>query len=271
MIFINGEKCSVRQSVIKLLSDKWPLSAKEIYFQLKKKHSLSVTYQAVHKVLQDLLNKKILVNEDKKYSLDLDWIKSMSESFNKLKKSYLKKNILSKETFPSKIIFQTYYEMYSFVADLIYEEQIDPKSLPICFTDKHWWNLFVLTEDQLKKLEIFSKKHEFYCIGKRTTPLDLILMNYYKNHGMHCMNSDLIKTDQGTIIIGDAFIQIFYPDNLRQTMDEIAESTNNIENMDLKKMHEELVHKKNEIIFLIHYDKQIADRMRKEVIGYFKK
>jgi hypothetical protein len=264
-----NEKSTVKDLVVVTLTQQWPLSAKEIYFQLKKEHNVSVTYQAVHKVLQMLIDKNILTIECKKYQLNKDWINLMTENFNNLKKSYFNKNKFDKNVIPSKLVFQSYYEMYSFMADLIYEEQIDPKGLPICFTDKHWWNLFILTEEQLMKLEEFSKRLEFYCIAKCGTPLDLILMNFYKKHGMHCMNSDKIKTDQGIVIMGDFFIQIFYPNNLQKVMDEIANSTKNMETMDLKKMHHELVFKKNEIILLLHHDQQMAERMRKEVIGYF--
>jgi hypothetical protein len=261
-------KGNIKEQIIDILSLQWPLTAREIFYIITKKLGISITYQGVHKGLKQLLSGNVIKVEKRKYSLDEEWIKSSKEQFNKLEKIYQEKGF-DKEILPSKIVFNSYYEMYSFVCDYLSKEDLKTNGEPIIFTDKHWWNLFVMTEEQLTKLDDFSKKYEFYCVGKCNTPLDLMLMNFYKKQGMHCKNSDIVKTDQGTIVVGDVFIQIFYPDNLRRIMSEIAESTTNFESMDLKRMQQELVYKKNEIIFLIHQDKILSDRTRKEVIGYF--
>ena len=49
---------STKESIIELISEKWPLSAKKIHNILRKDYHLSLTYQATHKALKELNQKK---------------------------------------------------------------------------------------------------------------------------------------------------------------------------------------------------------------------
>ena len=60
-----------KETVIELLSREWPLTAKKIYRRLVKGYNISITYQAVHKSLTELTEKKILEKRAKKNLMTL--------------------------------------------------------------------------------------------------------------------------------------------------------------------------------------------------------
>ena len=71
MFFQNSSK----KLLFKILSEEWPLSAKEIYFRVLKLSEKDLSYQAVHKLLLSLVNEDIVVKSGGKYLIDLDWVK----------------------------------------------------------------------------------------------------------------------------------------------------------------------------------------------------
>ncbi len=260
-------KVIVKEAIIDILSTDWSLSLKEIYSRLKNKYGVSVTYQAAHKHLHNLVEEKIVSNNEKKYSLELDWIKNSSARFSHLEKNYTKHQF--SQQLPQKIVFNSYYEMYSFVEEALFNKVIPTLGKPVCFIDRHWWNTTILTKEQVHKLEEITKNNEYYCIAKCGGPLDIIFMNFWKSYGMHVKTEENLSVEHGTIIIGDVFIQILYPKDFQKVMDELANSAATLAEINLKKMQSELVYKKTEIIFLITEDKSIADRIRHDVMERF--
>ena len=72
------------------LSQKWPLTSKEIFNSLKKEHGFNGTYQAIHKTLNLLAEEKIIEKKDqKKYSLNRTWVKNLKNTA-----SYLEDHLL---------------------------------------------------------------------------------------------------------------------------------------------------------------------------------
>lgn len=65
---------SVKDIVIAILCDKWPLTPKSIYNIMKRQYAICVSYQAVHKVIKQLVEKGVLIREDRSYLLNIEWI-----------------------------------------------------------------------------------------------------------------------------------------------------------------------------------------------------
>jgi hypoxanthine-guanine phosphoribosyltransferase len=84
------KKRNVRESIISVLSRDYPLSIRKIYNSVKKEYKLDVTYQAVFKLVKEMLEDGILQNSDSKmeYQLNMGWIKQLEDELNIIKKSY---------------------------------------------------------------------------------------------------------------------------------------------------------------------------------------
>ncbi len=86
------KKRSVRETIISILSKEFPLNIKKIYNKIKKEYNLGVTYQAVFKLIKEMLEDGILKKNDKEYQLNLEWIKELENELNIIKKNYLKES-----------------------------------------------------------------------------------------------------------------------------------------------------------------------------------
>ena len=73
---------STKDQIISLLSENWPLSAKEIYNRLQREQASEITYQAVHKTLGEMSEEGILTKEEKGYRISDSWIKNLKEFSN---------------------------------------------------------------------------------------------------------------------------------------------------------------------------------------------
>lgn len=79
---------NLKECIIAILSQKWPLSAKKLYYTVKRQYRLSVTYQAVYKAVKELSDSGVTLNQKKLYRLNPTWIKTNVDFFNSLEASY---------------------------------------------------------------------------------------------------------------------------------------------------------------------------------------
>ena len=76
--------------ILSTLAKKWPLRAKEVYLHVNKVKGM--TYQAVHKALEQLVEKKMLVKLSGKYAFDSTYIAKMRKNWESLDESYKTEN-----------------------------------------------------------------------------------------------------------------------------------------------------------------------------------
>lgn len=69
-----GEQSTTKESVIRILSQEWPLTTKEIYRKISKENNKAISYQAVHKALNQLSDQHILSKQNQAYQLNAHWI-----------------------------------------------------------------------------------------------------------------------------------------------------------------------------------------------------
>jgi len=83
------KKRNVREAILSVLSTEFPLSIKKIYNKVKKEHNLDVSYQAVFKIINGMLEDNVLEKLDKEYKLNIAWIKDLENELDMIKKSYM--------------------------------------------------------------------------------------------------------------------------------------------------------------------------------------
>ena len=112
---------STKGSIVELLSREWPLTAKKIYNNLIKNYHLSMTYQAAHKALKELIEKNVLNKTKEGYLINKEWAKQLGEFSQKveeeLKSVHQKREIKTIQ----KIVFENHSEYIKFTIDFIEE------------------------------------------------------------------------------------------------------------------------------------------------------
>src|SRR3989344_5943562 len=92
-ITLKTMKADTRDAAIDTLAKTWPLNARQVYSEVRDTQHLNITYQGVHKVLNQLVKEKIAVTQDRKYELDASWIKSLRKFAETADKNYSKAEI----------------------------------------------------------------------------------------------------------------------------------------------------------------------------------
>lgn len=77
-----------KEKIVHILSQKWPLSTKQVFEQLTKEYSTEISYQAVHKSLTELENEKTIEKEQKGWKLKKEWLQKGEQFFQKSLEKY---------------------------------------------------------------------------------------------------------------------------------------------------------------------------------------
>jgi len=78
----------LRDSVLSILTEEWPLSAREIYKHVSKDYKINVTYQGVHKAVRQMADEGLLVPREGRYSINLQWVNQLVSFGKKVEGAY---------------------------------------------------------------------------------------------------------------------------------------------------------------------------------------
>ncbi len=90
----------LRNVVLDILEKEQSLTAKQIYYTIKKNSSKHLTYQAVFKCLKEMQKKDMLISDKKAYKINIDWLFGVREGIEKKIQTYMLKEMGS-ENFDS--------------------------------------------------------------------------------------------------------------------------------------------------------------------------
>ena len=97
------KKRNVRESIIAVLSREFPLSIKKIYNKVKKEYGLDVTYQAVFKLVKEMVDDKVIEKDNSEYKLNMNWIKQLEDEITVIKSKYVGENKKSENSMQDRI------------------------------------------------------------------------------------------------------------------------------------------------------------------------
>lgn len=63
---------STKDIIVEILSSAWTLSLNKLYYKIKNKYGISVTYQAIHKAVNELVDVGALKKENREYRLSVN-------------------------------------------------------------------------------------------------------------------------------------------------------------------------------------------------------
>ena len=273
-----GKKKGVKDCIISILSNEWPLTGKKIYNIIRKQYELPVTYQAVHKTLKKLIEDEVLVKTGKDYKLNEEWIQQLKEFGSKLETSYSnKQEIPSAESIFSKqytsFSVSTVTDLYGFIIDVLdYTKRNNIKE--VVANTFHPWNPMLTTESQLRIVKDFINKVNFYGIAKYSMPMDKALKTFYEKTGSKIkikLGIPDCVSDCETMVIEDRIFQFYYPKELVNNINSIYSRLSSLNDIDFVELHKNFYFKKSRINVLVNKNQEIADSIRNDTLKYFDK
>lgn len=147
---------SMRNKIIEILSESWPLTAKQTYNKLQRNYAVTVSYQAVHKQLKQMIEEKMILKDGKNISLNSAWIENKKNFFENLGKSLNKKDS-KKEVTAVLLSFEKFIDVARFVLGEFFNVP-NLKNKPFISLVYHTWPSIVLSDKMFKQFKEFHLK-----------------------------------------------------------------------------------------------------------------
>jgi Fe2+ or Zn2+ uptake regulation protein len=173
---------STEDFIILALSRRSPLSAKELYLHIKRQ-GFDVSYQAVHKKLRELVAEGVLIDRNKRYQINREWILNTKCFLESMDKELIKSSEKIERREAICLSFDSYNDFAThMLEEFVKEREQEPGG--ICVTcQKHFYWIFSVSKrdyDLLKKLGSGGKSY-IVCEGKSF--VDKILAPIYQKLG----------------------------------------------------------------------------------------
>ena len=261
-----GNSDSSRDLVLKILSEEWPMSAKEIYSRVSKISSKEISYQAIHKTLNSLVEENIVQKKEGKYLLSISWVSSTKEMLTKLENNLKEGKVVS--PLNQKFVFSTVMEVDQFLVGI--KDMFKPtKEDELGLVWVHFWiPLFFSREtyQEMKKLLLGSK---FYCVTPNDSPIDKWCAGFWKDLGIKEKVGVKDSFDTSMLVYKDYIVQVFYPVEIRKALDNVYNSTKDPSKLDIDNFFKTVFEKQTKIPVLVSKNKEVADELMKQIKSFF--
>ena len=183
-------------------------------------------------------------------------LKNIQESYNR--NQPLK--IVNKES--AQIQVQSLAELMDFIFKNYENYFFSEKHTPFFMKVKHPWGGFYTEKDIPILKKAFQK--ESIILASKNTLLDRAISKFYKKLGVQIILGAHEQTEEDNIVIGDCVIKIYFPEELRQELENIFQMKTAL---DLRKIRKakHIYDAEHTINIVIIRNKNIADMIRKEI------
>lgn len=261
-------KFSIKDIIIEILSEEYPLTIRKTYNILRKDYGKQVSYQAVYKAVYELVDLKILEKKEKEYSLNKDYIEKLNNFVNKLMDNYKRKsNILEELSEKSLIIrkLNSQYEMIFLLLDIL--KRIKKGEL-LTITWTTTWPPLLIPEVH-SVLEDLNKRIECYCISYGDGFLDKKFAKHWRELGMKIKLGVKINKMYESFAFEDRVIIIYQSPEKRLQKYRYINLIKGLTTLDRDNFFMKLFKEKLDIYMIIIKNPELADKIKQEVISYF--
>jgi biotin operon repressor len=271
LILLNQKSGNVKNTLVQKLSKQWPMSAKQLSNTLQREYALNISYQAVHKALQELEKEKIVEKNEKGYQLDEEWIQNVLQISQSIAQNYARNEPLDFDREISHLTFHSWVNMGRFGGITFKGECPNPENKPTIMAWQHVWPVSTVSIEESKKLVLHTQHNvKYYCISPNNTPLDQVFNEWIKQLGYTSMLGAKLPLDYDFIIQGDTIAQFYYENDFRQKLNTLYQKTTEIKNIGYQKL-QELATEKTNIHVIILRNKALAEAKRNEILQLFNK
>lgn len=271
----NAEDRSTKDLVFSILSEEESKTLTQLHREIKRRYGVSVTFQAVIKAVNSLIKNKVIVKNEKLYSINKDWVFETRNFFDRLYTEHFKvKKPMKKVELGRDIIIYTVnnlLELDRLWNDLLTnwckEETKDKRN---CWKGKHaWWLIPRLQEEDILHDLMIKSNIKTYNLWTENTLLDKVATKYYSKKNEFAKIKRLnSKADKHITAFGESLIKFEIPQNLSKKLEILYKKTKKLEDLDIKKAID--IFKENtEIEVTLIKDKLLADKIKEEIIRYF--
>ncbi len=271
-IMFPTEGKNTKSAIIELVSKGCPLTLRQIFYSLNNKYSLGLTYQAVHKSLQELVKLEVITRDKEGYKLNYEWIKKVKQLGSSLEIAYLKQAIAENSSI-STVSLSCLWDLYMYILNYLSSDTLESKDKSICVQSEHVWISPVGTEKEWNLLKESLQNRKMYVLIKSNTALDKIMRPSWESLGMRYKLGTTTETGKlmmDVFIVGEVIIQIYYPEEFVKRTEKLYAQVKNINQLNMKDLQDYFYHHYPENIqVLTQKNKEVAKRIRDQTERQF--
>ncbi len=277
---IKGIRRTHQELIIEILSLDFPLRIKDIHNKLKEKYEVNLSFQAVRKALNSLVEQGKLVLEKNEYQLKKEWAKDNKRLSDKIVENYFKAERKEKPPQVNKISenmqvfhFENALQTDKFLGELLLDIGNISGGKILCIQALHYWYFLghLGTESDFIQEMIKKDTKLYYLAFGGNNLLDNLSKNFYKQHGI---NFEIIKEHlekyTELCIIQNFIIRVEYQKEFVDKIEKIFEQTKDIKSFDFSEFGK-LIKANYKVTLSLFKDATIAKSIIDNTLKYFRK
>lgn len=263
---------NVKEAVVKILSQEWPLSLKQIHYNSARSFGLTVSYQAVHKAIKELVSEEIVVSTGKKYALNKEWIAKMEKLSSTLRQAYSDKQKrdlkdLYKEM-QANLAFETPLELGTFLCNTFLHYP-NPKNDCSIIHAANIYPPIGLSVTDVSSIIRSAMKNNVFCLIRNSTLMDRFLANFYQLVGFKFKFGADCAGSCDIFVRSDYVCNIYWPKALMKRWINANKNVKSLKDFNLKTWFDLIYKRYGEIYVNINKNSELASKFRKETLTYF--
>lgn len=223
----SGGSSRVRDKLLFILSSDFPLTVKQLYSRIEREGQ-DVTYQAVHKVITQLIEEGIVEKKDKGVQLSKNWISQVKDYamvvdtvYTKGKNQILPSNLDA----PTTLVFTDFTSYVLWMAETLRDNKLtNGQTLPAygLFYHAVWPLRFNFMDFELLR-QMCTSCPGTMGISVCDTPFDRWVSKHYMLGGLGKFKTGYphVKLDADYFVHGDCVIKAVFSPETRKFMDKI--------------------------------------------------
>ena len=277
-IFPLNNKEGIRGLILSILANEFPLRVFEIVNFIRKRYGKKVSFQAVSKEINFLIDKRILVKKNKKIEMNKEWVKELRNDAEEIyEKIVLSKKFESKKP-GEEITVLTLNSLndamvhYYKIIDKWFNDFKEGDNNLNCYQSLHLWEVLLHLEKEEKSISQLKKKGIKSYLLTGSTKLDKSIINFYKKIGAKAKSQNSISEFDKTYSIGtygDTIIQIKYPKKIIKQIDDFFKENSSLNNLDLFSLSK-ILKQQEKINLTIIKNSVMAKQINKSILAQFK-
>lgn len=232
---------SQKEKIIQLLSGRHGLSAKQVYNRLKREFGVSVSYQAIHKTLKQMLEEKILAKKEKNYSINPEWVENFRKNAENLAEMVRNKTAELalenlEENGSTSISLKGIPQAGWFLIDKVLNGP-NPEKKPCLALWRFCYSLVGLESKHLERLKDGLNKNRWIALVEENNSVDRMFGETLKMYGFEEIRFGVKCASKlsDKMIIADYVIEITYPSTFRKLWELQNKLPKKIAEFDLSK------------------------------------
>lgn len=274
-----GKDLQTKDMILSILALEYPLTAKQLTNKIRKQFGSTVTFQAVYKAANQLIEGSILEKEGMQIKISKGWIRDAKSFIDGLQKRYLEDAKPGTAALASENV-QVYEidnlidldKFWIGICESWYDDPAleDDKVVQLC--GHAWYVLGQLENEEECLRNIHNHGLKFYTLVDGDDYLDRWSGKYYTDWGFEYRTKRKGGSEHHNhyyVVYADMIIETVYPERLARDLDEIYRRVKDIKDLDLNQVIK-ILRRKEKLKITVMKNKPLASQLREGILSHWR-